>query len=131
MIRAAIRRFLADERGTNALELALVTPLFVLIIIGIFAFGFVLWVENSIQSAAAQAARCAVVDNACASVSQIQNAAVGWALGAPIATANVTVNQNATCAAGVTGTAVAITYTATFFVISTTMSAESCYPALS
>jgi Flp pilus assembly protein TadG len=131
MIRAAIRRFLADERGANALELALATPIFVLIILGIFAFGFVLWVENSIQSAAAQAARCAVVDNSCASVSQIQNAAVGWALGAPITTADVTVNVNATCAAGVTGTAVAITYTATLFVISTTMSAESCYPSLS
>jgi Flp pilus assembly protein TadG len=122
-----LRQFVGDDRGTNALELALATPVFVLMIIGIFAFGFVLWVENSIQSAAAQAARCAVVNTtACGSTAQIQNAAVGWALGAPISTANVTVNPNATCN-GMTGKSVAITYTATFFVISTTMSAESCY----
>jgi Flp pilus assembly protein TadG len=123
---AILRRFAIDDRGTNALELALVTPVFVLIVIGIFGLGFVLWVENSIQSAAAQAARCAVVDANCATTAQIQNAAIGWALGAPITAANVTVNLNATCN-GITGKAVAISYTATFFVISTTMSAESCY----
>jgi Flp pilus assembly protein TadG len=131
MIKSAIRRFLVDECGTNALELALATPIFLLFVLGIFGLGFVLWVENSIQSASAQAARCAVVDNSCSTTSQIQNAAVGWALGAPITTANVTVNLNATCATGVTGKAVAISYTASFFVISTTMSAESCYPSLS
>lgn len=123
---AILRRFAIDDRGTNALELALVTPVFVLIVIGIFGLGFVLWVENSIQSAAAQAARCAVVDASCTTTTQIQNAAIGWALGAPITAANVTVNLNATCN-GITGKAVAISYTATFFVISTTMSAESCY----
>ena len=123
---AILRRFATDDRGTNALELALATPVFILIVIGIFGLGFVLWVENSIQSAAAQAARCAVVDAKCTTTTQIQNAAVGWALGAPITAANVTVNLNATCN-GITGKAVGITYTATFFVISTTMSAESCY----
>jgi len=121
-----VRRFITDDQGTNALELALATPVFLLIVLGIFALGFVMWVENGIQSAAAQAARCAVIDANCATTSQIQNAAVAWALGAPITASNVTVNLNATCN-GLPGKAVGITYTATFFVISTTMSAESCF----
>jgi Flp pilus assembly protein TadG len=127
----SVRAFIKSDSGTAALELALVTPVFVLIVLGVFGLALTLWIENSIQSAAAQAARCAVIDTNCTSVSQIQNAAVGWALGAPITTGNVTVNQAATCASGIQGIAVAITYTATLFVISTTMSAESCYPKLS
>jgi len=127
-----MKRFLVDDRGGPALDLALAVPAFLVIVLGVLGVAFVLWTENSIQSAAAQAARCAVVDSfACATASQIQNAAVGWALGAPISTANVTVNLSATCANGISGKAVAITYTTTFFVISTTMSAESCYPNLS
>ena len=130
-MKTSIKAFLECDSGAAALELALVTPVFLLIVLGVFGLALTLWVENSIQSAAAQAARCAVIDTNCSTASQIQNAAVGWALGAPISTGDVTVNQSATCASGVQGIAVAITYTATFFVISTTMSAESCYPKLS
>jgi Flp pilus assembly protein TadG len=127
-MKIAIGRFAIDDRGTNALELALATPIFVLMVIGIFGMAFTLWVENSIQSAAAQAARCGAVNTTeCGTATQIKNAAVGWALGAPITAANVTVNSSATCNTGRTGVAVAISYTATFFVISTTMSAESCF----
>jgi Flp pilus assembly protein TadG len=127
-MRTVARRFASNDEGANALELALATPVFVLMVIGIFGMAFTLWVENSIQSAAAQAARCAAINTTeCGTTTQIQNAAVGWALGAPITAANVTVNSNATCNTGRTGVAVAISYTATFFVISTTMSAESCF----
>ena len=126
---ATLRRFLAVSSGGAALELALTFPVFILIVIGIFSIGFLLWTENSIQFAADAAARCASVNsNDCGTVTAVQNAAIGWAGGVPITAANVTVNLNTNCVGAIPGNAVAIRYTVTYFVLSTTTAAEACYP---
>ena len=132
-----MRRLMIDENGGVALETALVLPAYLLIILGIFSVAFLLWTENSIQFAAEAAARCASVDTAeCGSVLAIQNAAIGWSNGV-LTTSNigdVFVDTGATCSSGpppITGIAVAIKYTVTFFVISTKVAAEACYPSLS
>ena len=124
-----MRRFFSDVEGSSALELTLTFPLFLLLVLGVFSIAFLLWTENSIQFAAAAAARCATVNsNDCGTVSNVQDAAIGWAAGVPITRDNVTVNLGATCTAGVSGNAVAIRYTVSFFLLSTNAAAEACYP---
>jgi Flp pilus assembly protein TadG len=125
-------RFLATGEGSTALELALVFPLFMVLVLAIFWLALLLWTENSIRFAADAAARCASVDGtSCGTITAIQDAAIAWSNGVPIARANVTVSLGTTCTAGVTGNAVAIQYTVTYFLFSTNTAAEACYPAVS
>ena len=51
----------AGERGQAIVEFALVLPLFILMLIGIFAFGRIVWARNSLENAAREAARYAIV----------------------------------------------------------------------
>jgi Flp pilus assembly protein TadG len=131
-MRRALDRFLAASEGASALELALVFPLFMILILAIFWLALLLWTENSIRFAADAAARCASVDGtSCGTVTAIQDAAIAWSNGVPIARANVTVNLGATCTAGVTGNAVTIRYAVTYFLLPTTSVVEACYPTVS
>ena len=125
-----MRTFLTDFAGGPALELVLVLPVFVLLVVGIFSIALLLWTENSIQFAAEAAARCASIDlNHCASVNAVKDEAIAWANGVPISRGNVTVNLGTSCTAGVTGNAVAIRYSVTYFILSTNTAAEACFPA--
>lgn len=129
-----MRRYLSDDTGTVALEMGLVFPFYLLIILSIFAIAFLVWTENSIQYAVAAAARCAVVDTtACGTSDAVKNAAIGWSYGVLGSgdTGKVTVNLAATCSTGESGASVKIQYPVTFFVISTTVAAEACFPNLS
>ena len=127
-----MRRYLANEAGGSSLDMALSLPVYILMILGIFAIAFTLWVENGIQHAATAAARCAVVDTAeCDTTTTIKNAAVGWSYGVLSSANQVQVNLSATCQSGQAGKQVLIQYNITFFVISTTVAAESCFPNLS
>ena len=129
-----MRGYLASEAGGSSLDMALSLPYFILIILGIFAISFVMWTENGIQHAASAAARCAVVATSeCDTISAVQNAAIGWSYGVLTSsdTSKITVNLSATCNSGQAGKAVLIQYAINFFVISTTVAAESCFPNLS
>jgi Flp pilus assembly protein TadG len=137
-----MQRFLSNNSGTTAIEFALVLPVYLIVILGIFATSLMLWEENSIQYAAEQAARCAsvnVIDCGTAGVvdqTKITNAAIGWTNGILSSgdTGKVTVNLGVNCTQGaitMTGNQVIIQYAVTLFVISTTLKAESCYPLLS
>src|SRR5262249_53099065 len=133
MIRG-IRRYLANDTGGSSLDMALSLPYYILMILGIFGIAFVLWAENGIQHAASAAARCAAVATSeCSTISAVQNAAIGWSYGVLSSSdaSKVTVNLSATCNSGQSGKAVQIQYPISFFVISTTVAAESCFPDLS
>ena len=131
-VRRALPRFLAAGEGATALELALVFPLFMVLVLAVFWVALLLWTENSIRFAADAAARCASVDGtSCGTITAIQDAAIAWSNGVPIARANVTVNLGITCTPGVTGNAVAIRYTVTYFLFSSNTAAEACYPSIS
>jgi hypothetical protein len=54
---------LADSRGTNLLEAAIITPLLLLLTFGIAEFGLVFWVWCAMQNGASLATRYAVTGN--------------------------------------------------------------------
>jgi Flp pilus assembly protein TadG len=55
-----LRRSRGDERGTAALELALVLPIFLLLVYGGLSFGLAMSAKGSITEAAAEGARAAI-----------------------------------------------------------------------
>ena len=61
-MRMCIHRHDRTDRGAAAVEFALVMPILILLLAGIVNFGFVLAQQLSLNSAARQAARYAVVD---------------------------------------------------------------------
>lgn len=127
-----MRAFIGDDRGGSALDMALVLPTYLLMVLGVVGMGFLLWTENAIQTAVQQAARCASINkNDCGTATQVQNAAVGWSYGIVTDPNQVQVNFRATCSSGQGGTIVLIQYPVNFFVLSTTVAAEACYPDLS
>lgn len=54
------RGYAADEKGTAALEFALLSPLFLLMLFGMVAYGIYFGASHSLQQIAADAARTAV-----------------------------------------------------------------------
>ena len=127
-----MRTFMGDDRGGTALDTALVLPIYLTMVLGVVGIGFLLWTENAIQSAVQQAARCASVNkNDCSTQTQVKNAAVGWSYGILTDPSQVQVNFRAICSSGQGGTIVLVQYPVSFFVISTTVTAEACYPDLS
>ena len=61
MIRP-LARLCADERGASAVEFALVAPLLIGLLFGIFEFGQAIWTQGILDYAVQQAARCASVN---------------------------------------------------------------------
>ncbi|WP_164767076.1 TadE/TadG family type IV pilus assembly protein, partial [Mesorhizobium sp. M7A.F.Ca.CA.004.04.1.1] len=53
-------RKLQEEHGTSAVEFALLSPIFILLLLGMVAYGIYFGAANSIQQIAADAARTAI-----------------------------------------------------------------------
>jgi Flp pilus assembly protein TadG len=53
--------FFKDDRGTSALEFALVAPMFLTLIFGIFQYAYVIFVDNLLHYSVDAAARCGAV----------------------------------------------------------------------
>jgi len=58
----AANKIWRDERGTTALEFAILAPVFFLLIFGIIAFGLLFWTQVGLQHGAEMAARCASIN---------------------------------------------------------------------
>ncbi|WP_318013009.1 TadE/TadG family type IV pilus assembly protein [Mesorhizobium sp. ESP7-2] len=58
--KARRRQFRTDNSGTSAVEFALLSPLFMLLLLGMVAYGIYFGAANSIQQIAADAARTAL-----------------------------------------------------------------------
>lgn len=54
------RAFLFDRRGTSAVEFAMLAPLFILLLLGMVAYGIYFGASHSVQQIAADAARTAI-----------------------------------------------------------------------
>ena len=57
-----LHKALGNERGAAAVEFALVTPAFLIMVIGIVDFSRVFWIKSSMQFAVEQTARYAMVN---------------------------------------------------------------------
>ncbi|MGH6986538.1 MAG: TadE/TadG family type IV pilus assembly protein [Caulobacteraceae bacterium] len=127
-----------------AVEFALVSPIFLLLVYGILEFGRALWVHNALQQTAIAGARCEGIEEgsigstaACNSQSvttYIQGVGSGW--GITIPAANITLNTNATCAGASNFSEVTLSYTYQTVVPQLLgslaggipMSADACFP---
>jgi Flp pilus assembly protein TadG len=79
---AAGGRLLKDlgriERGSTAVEFALVAPLIIVMLFGIFEFGRALWTQGVLDYAVEEASRCASVNaTTCGSAGAIETFAAG------------------------------------------------------
>ena len=59
-LRASWCRFRANASGTSAIEFAMLAPLFILLLLGMVAYGIYFGASHSVQQIAADAARTAI-----------------------------------------------------------------------
>lgn len=125
---AFLHRFRAADRGTSAIEVALVFPVFMLMLLGICEFGRALWTQSALQYAVQLAARCGAVDvTTCASPSDVISYAVAESQPLTIPSSNFSASAQS-C-----GSSVSVTYPFSFVVpnllpFSITLFAQACYP---
>jgi Flp pilus assembly protein TadG len=99
------RLWLAAD-GVTAIETAILLPVFLTFLLGIFEFGRVLWIQSALQFAAESASRCAVINasSTCSSNSATQTYASGQVLGLSVPSGDFSVSSSGTCfAAGGNG----------------------------
>jgi len=123
-----LHRVIKDKTGTAAIEFAMTSWVYVMLLMAIIEGSFALWIQAGIQHGSEMAARCASVDhNTCASTSAIQTyaAAQSYGLNPPTSTFTVT---TPTC-----GYRVSASYTLTYLThffnpSSVTLTGSSCFP---
>ena len=99
MARVSSRGLRRDRRGAQALEFVIISALFFPVSFAILELGLLLWTQNAMQSAAAQAARCGAIGSAdCADVADYAAKAVGeWVVPDQIVKSEVTVTAAGSC----------------------------------
>jgi Flp pilus assembly protein TadG len=123
---ASARRFVQDEAGNLAVEFGLLTPVLLLLVLGIAEGGRLLWTVNALHYSVQEAARCASIDATnCHSATQIQNFAAGRS-GAGFASSVFTAAVVA-CGNRVTAS-YSMPLNIPFMSHSISLSAQSCYP---
>ena len=93
---------LRSEAGTTVIETAILLPVFLTFMLGIFEFGRALWLQSSLQSAAQAAARCAVVSasSTCNSNSATASYASTQVIGFSVPSSDFSVSSSGTCGSG-------------------------------
>jgi Flp pilus assembly protein TadG len=90
---------LRSDNGTTIIETAILLPVFLTFMLGIFEFGRALWIQSSLQSAAEAAARCYVVNasSTCNSTGATQTYAASQVIGFSIPSGDFTPSTTGTC----------------------------------
>jgi len=123
MVRTGLWR---DERGTSAIEFAIVGPVFLMLVVGIFYACLMLFSMGSMQYAVEEGARCASVRTTICTDSSSTIAHAQAAYFGPVSTPTFTY-ANAPCGHSVSSS----TNFALFIVLTTLtvpLSATACYP---
>lgn len=97
-----------DARGQSMVEFALILPVFVLILVGVFDLGRAVYAYNTINNAAREAARLAIVDQ---TIAHIKAEAIGASVALDLGLADIDVDfrsvatpdQADTCSGDVAG----------------------------
>lgn len=111
------------------MEFALVFPAFIVLFLGIIEFGRAMWIQNTLQSAVQQAARCAAVNTAtCGTTAAIQSYAASKMVGMTVPSSAFTYTQPS-CGKQVSGTIAFSSAAATLLPYAITLRATSCRPS--
>ena len=127
MLTRLARRMTRDD-GNTAVEFALVFPVFILMVLGIFETGRALWTQSLLNYAVQSAARCGAIDTAtCGSSTATVTYAVQNSSPLTVPNADFTVS-NPAC-----GNQVSVAFPFTTIVpqllpFDVTLSAQACYP---
>jgi Flp pilus assembly protein TadG len=85
---SGLRRATENSAGQTLVEFALIVPIFILVIMGVFDVGRAIYAYSTINNAAHEAARLAIVDQ---NTADVREEAVGRAVGVNVAVGDVTV----------------------------------------
>jgi len=123
-----LARTMTRDDGNTAVEFALVFPVFILMVLGIFETGRALWTQSLLNYAVQSAARCGAIDTAtCGSSTATVTYAVQNSSPLTVPNADFTVS-NPAC-----GNQVSVAFPFTTIVpqllpFDVTLSAQACYP---
>lgn len=127
----------SQHGGSPAIEMGLVAPALFTMLLAIAWFGYAFWLQNALDYAVTNAARCASVNSACQSGTPAAADATATAIyaaaasGAGFASTVFTVTPNTTCG-GKSGNLVvgnfAVALAIPFVPISLNLSSRACYP---
>ena len=81
-----------DERGVTATELAIIMPVFLLLLAGMIEFGMAYWQQHVLTSAAREGARAASLYRSTANEDTIRNMVTQYIRDGGVSTTGVTVN---------------------------------------
>lgn len=115
------------ERGSVAIEYAIILPVLLVLVIGLIETGRLIWTQTTLDRAVEAAARCAAVDSVqCGTADAVQQYAVGQAYGLQVESSAFTVVSES-C-----GVSVSVTYPFTMLIPWTassqlTLRASACY----
>ena len=122
-----------DRRGSAAIEMGLVAPALFTVLLGIGWFGYAFWLQNALDFAVTNAARCASIDTTtCDNVADTQSYAAN-ASGASFDTSVFTVTLDTACfGTGSHGNQVTGNYSLApvipFVSFTLNLSSQACYP---
>jgi Flp pilus assembly protein TadG len=128
-MRAFCRCLLGDRRGASAAEFAMVLPCLLLLLAGIVEIGRAIWMQSTLSSAVAAAARCASVNaNLCGAPAATQSYAASQATGLNLDASAFTVTKQ------FCGNQVAANVPFSFVFdqllpYAITLTAQACYPS--
>ncbi|MDE2580280.1 MAG: pilus assembly protein [Rhodospirillales bacterium] len=126
--------FRSDRRGSTALEFALVGGLLVLLLIAPVELGLMIWTGGSLETVAAQTARCAAIGSCSDPAAYAVDLASKWIGAGAIAASDVTVTATTSCD-NATGTFERVTITSSIWqgafitpLSGATQVAAACFP---
>lgn len=98
-MRRSISRLLQSRDGTTSLEFAVIAPVFLMLLLGIPAAGFLLWAKGAIELAASQTARCVAIRSTDCTDRTVYATSIltDWGIASLISPVTVTSQSNVTC----------------------------------
>jgi Flp pilus assembly protein TadG len=124
------RRLTCDERGVAAVEFAVTSPVYFLMLFGLAQAGIWLWADFTLQRAVDAASRCAVIlaTSTCATTSAVQTYAANNVVGLSVPSSTFLVNPSASCGAQVSAAYEVPTFTSGLGLPNITVHVSACYP---
>jgi hypothetical protein len=120
-----------DDKGSSALEFAIVVPIWLAFAIGVMQTGMLLWVDNMMHDVVDASARCMAIGTTCTDQTSMRNYAMQITVFTPgffwqASDFHLNDSSAGTCTGG---SQVSISYAyRLLYAIPLTISSKSCYP---